>query len=88
MSDFLGKKMSKLMNNVMGTNPLPVFFKCMTGKTSSGYTFDEKIGKNFYAANKTRICKEFISIKCKNFRQECSWTDRVKNMSGTEDISN
>ena len=56
-------------------------------KTSSGFTFYHKIGENFYAAYKTRICKKFISIKCKNFRQGCSWTGRVKNISGIEDIS-
>ena len=57
----------------------------MPGKPSSGYTVYHKIGANYYAAYKTRTCKKFMHIKCKNYRQGCSWTGRIKNISGILD---
>ena len=84
MSDFIGKS-HELIQNLMGTDHLPVFLKCMPGKASSGYTFYHKIGANYYAAYKTRTCKKFMHIKCKNYRQGCSWTGRIKNISGILD---
>ena len=57
----------------------------MPGKASSGYTVYHKIGANYYAAYKTRTCKKFMHIKCKNYRQGCSWTGRIKNISGILD---
>ena len=46
MSDFIGKS-HELIQNLMGTDHLPVFLKCMPGKASSGYTFYHKIGANY-----------------------------------------
>ena len=88
MSDFIGKKANELFNNIMGTNSLPVFIIAIKGKNSVGFTFYSKVGAEFHAAYKTRMCKKFMHIRCKHYRQGCSWTGRLKNISGITDQTN
>jgi hypothetical protein len=53
----------------------------MKGKNSVGHTFYNKISSNFNAAYKTRMNKKFMHIKGKHYRQGCTWTGRLKNIS-------
>ena len=85
MSDFIGKKFNELVNNLMGSNSLPVFVTAIKGKNSFGFTFYSKAWAVFHAAYTTRMCKQFMHIRCKHHRQGCSWTGRLKNISGITD---
>ena len=71
------------LNDISGTNALPIFAGILPGKNSKGISVSTKINSMFYLTFKKRENKNNItSLRCKNCNAGCGWTGKIINISG------
>ena len=81
MEDFILEQSS--LNDVSGSNSLPIFTGILPGKNSRGLSISTKISSTYYLTFKKRENKNNeTSLRCKNVRSGCGWTGKVLNISG------
>lgn len=67
-----------LLNNLNGTNILPLHIGWCASGNGLGWKHFSKIGKVFYAEYVLRKGKQFNTLRCKDYRNGCRWSGRIK----------
>ena len=66
-----------IVNDISGTNSLPIFAGIMPGKNNMGISICTKINSMLYLNNKKRQNKNnVLALRCKNHKNGCGWTGK------------
>ena len=73
----------RTLNDLSGTNSLPIFAGILPGKTNQGISICTEINIMYYLNHKKRLNKNNVmAIRCKNRKRGCGWTGKIVNLSG------
>ena len=80
MENFIAKK-QQILENDGGSNQLPKLVDIIQGKNGKGRLILTKINSMMYSNLKNRLNKNrSCSLRCKNYRDGCSWTGKIQNI--------
>ena len=67
-----------LLNNMNGTNSLPLHIGWCVSGNGLGWKHFSKIRHIFYAAYFSRKGQKYCTLRCKDYRDGCHWFGRIK----------